>query len=196
MRIKASLFLLSGALSAGAFLSGCQSTQPSSPTAIGAARSTRNNCLSLLHQLLEEQKDVSLLRFIKSEHPDVKNLLKRIAHASSVAAKQLEEFAIDDRSISLDDIRLPPGETATRQSIAATKRKELLGQKGDQFELSLLLTQTEALIYASHLARVAAANEPDPDRARSLARLSMEMRGFYQLVFAILRSRAIAPADH
>jgi hypothetical protein len=38
----------------------------------------------------------------------------------------------------------------TRDAIASTKENELLGQTGDEFELALLLTRTEALSYASH----------------------------------------------
>ena len=58
--------------------------------------------------------------------------------------------------------------TATRDAIASTKENELLGQTGDRFELTLLLTQTEALSYAWHLAAVASLNEPQPDCARAL----------------------------
>ena len=86
-----------------------------------------------------------MLRFIKREHSDVKNLIKKIAANSGTGAKLLEEFARHDPSIRLDDIRLPPGELGTRDAIAPTKQKELLGQTGDEFELSLLLTQIEAL---------------------------------------------------
>jgi len=101
----------------------------------------------------------------------------------------LEEFAKHDPSIVLDDLRLPPGEAATREAIAATKQQELLGQTGDEFELSLLLTQTEALSYASHLAKVAAENESQPDRARALAGVSKDMEGLYHEVFGLLLSK-------
>jgi hypothetical protein len=143
----------------------------------------------LLHQLLAEQKDVSMLRFIKAEHSDVKNLVKRIATTSGTGATLLEKFAKDDPSISLDDIRLPPGELATRDAIGSTKQKELLGQTGDTFELTLLLTQTEALSYASQLAKVAGENEPQPERARALAGLSEDMQNLYHEVFALLLSQ-------
>jgi hypothetical protein len=143
----------------------------------------------LLHQLLDDEKDVSLLRFIKPEHADVKNLVKRIAATSGTGAALLEEFAKDDPSLRLDDIRLPPGELATRDSIASTKQKELLGQTGDTFELTLLLTQTEALSYAWHLAKVAGENEPQPDRARALAGLSEDMQNLYHEVFVLLLSQ-------
>jgi hypothetical protein len=129
----------------------CQSPKTMFPGGSAAGSTTRNNCYSLLHQLLEEQKDVSILRFIKPEHSDVKTLIKRIAANSAAGVALLEEFARDDPSIKLDDIRLPPGEVSTRDAIASTKEKELLGQTGDTFELTLLLTQTEALSYAWHL---------------------------------------------
>jgi hypothetical protein len=143
----------------------------------------------LLHQLLNDQKNVSLLRFIKREQEDVKTLVKKIAANSATGAKLLEEFARHDPSITLDDIRLPPGEAATRDAIASTKKKELLGQTGDEFELTLLLTQTEALSYAWHLAKVAGENESQPDRAIALAGVSKDMENLYHEVFAMLLSK-------
>ena len=131
-----------------------------------------------------------MLRFIKREHPDVKNLVKKIAANSAAGAKLLEELAKHDPSINLDDIRLPPGEAATREAIASTKKKELLSQTGDEFELTLLLTQTEALSYAWHLAQVAGENEPQPDRARALAGVSKDMENLYHEVFVMLLSKS------
>ena len=181
--------LLTVMLSVACVLTGCQSPKARSPGESGAAPTTRNNCYSLLHQLLNEQKNVSLLRFIKREQDDVKNLVKKIAATSATGAKLLEEFARHDPSINLDDIRLPPGEAATREAIASTKKKELLGQTGDEFELTLLLTQTEALSYAWHLAKVAGENESQPDRARALAGVSEDMENLYHEVFVLLLSK-------
>lgn len=176
-------------LSFACVLTGCQSAKTRPPSGSSAAQATRNNCYSLLHQLLDEQKDVRFLRLIKREHSDVKNLIKRIAADSGAGSKLLEEFARRDPSIQLEDIRLPSGETSTRDAIASTKEKELLSQAGDKFELTLLLTQTEALSYAWHLAKVAAENEPDPERAHALAGLSQDMENLYQEVFALLLSK-------
>jgi hypothetical protein len=143
----------------------------------------------LLHQLLNDQKNVSLLRFIKREQEDVKTLVKKIATNSATGAKLLEEFARHDPSITLDAIRLPPGEAAAREAIASTKEKELLSQAGGEFELTLLLTQAEALSYASHLAKVARENEFQPDRARALAGVSEDMATLYHEVFVMLLSK-------
>jgi hypothetical protein len=176
-------------LLAACVLTGCQSSRIMPPSESSAAQSTLNNCCSLLHQLLDEQKDVSILRFIKPENSALKGLTKRIAAASKAGAKLLEKFAESDPSINLKDIRLPSGEVSTRDAIASTKRKELLSQTGDKFELTLLLSQTEALSYASHLAKVAAENEPQPDRARALTGLSGDMQNLYQETFALLLSK-------
>ena len=189
MITKLSLPLLTAMLSVACVLSGCQSPKARAPSGGNAAQSTRNNCYSLLHQLLNDQKNVSLLRFIKREQEDVKTLVKKIAANSATGAKLLEEFARHDPSITLDDIRLPPGEVATRDAIAATKKKELLTQTGGEFELTLLLTQAEALSYASHLAKIASQNESQPDRARALAGVSEDMATLYHEVFVMLLSK-------
>jgi hypothetical protein len=177
-------------LSIACVLNGCQPPKAISPPVSDAAQSTRNNCCSLLHQLLGEQKDVSLLHFIKREHSDVKNLMKKIAVKSSAGAKLLEEFARHDPSVRLDDLRLPPGEAATREAIASTEKKELLGQTGDGFELALLLTQTQALSYAWHLAKVAGEHESQPDRARALSGVGEDMKNLYGEVFVMLLSKS------
>ena len=187
MKIILPLFV--ALLSVACVLTGCLSPKATPPSPSSAAQATRNNSYSLLHQLLDEQKDVSILRFIKWEHSDVKNLVKRIATTSGTGAKLLEEFAKDDPSINLDDIRLPPAELATRDAIASTKEKELLSQTGDEFELTLLLTQTEALSYAWHLAKVTGENEPQPDRARALAGVSKDMENLCHEVFVMLLTK-------
>jgi len=191
---KIILPLLAAMLSAACVMTGCQSPKAGSPS--GSSVSTRNNGYSLLHQLLDEQKDVSMLRFIKREHSDVKNLIKKIAANSAAGAKLLEEFARHDPSIKLDDIRLPPREASTRDAIASTKEKEVLSQTGDEFELTLLLTQTEALSYAWHLAKVTGENESQPERARALAGVSEDMQNLYHEVFVLLLSKTKSSATN
>jgi hypothetical protein len=169
---------LAAVLSFACFI-GCQSP-PAGPTARGTPGiALRNNCYSLLHQLMDEEKDVSVLRFIKREHPDLKSLINQIAQTSDADAKLLEQCATNDPSIRLDEIQLPPGEVATRSAISSTKEKALLEHSGDKFELNLLLTQIEAVNYAWHLAKVAGENEPNPARARMLEGISKDMENLY-----------------
>ncbi len=189
MNTKIILLLLAAMLSAACVLTGCQSPKARSPGESGAAPTTRNNCYSLLHQLLNDEKNVGVLRYIKRESDEVKNLVKKIAATSAAGAKLLEEFARHDPSIQLDALRLPPGEAATREAIAATKQKELLDQTGDEFELSLLLTQAQALSYGWHLAKVAGENESQPERARALAGVRADMEKLYHEVVVRLLAK-------
>jgi hypothetical protein len=177
-------------------LTGCQSPKAMPSSGNDVSLSTRNNCYSLLHQLLDDQKDVSRLHFIKPEDPEVKKLIKKIATTSATGATLLEQFAKDDPTIKLDDIWLPPGEGATRDAIASTKEKELLSQTGDKFELTLLLTQTEALNYGWHLAVVAGIYEPNPDRAHALVGIGVDMDNLYHEVFALLLAKTRASATN
>jgi hypothetical protein len=68
-----------------------------------------------------------------------------------------------------------------------------LSQSGDTFELTLLLTQTEALSYAWHLAEVTGKNEPQPERAHALAGISEDMQNLYHEVFMLLLSKTESP---
>ncbi|HEV7926796.1 MAG TPA: hypothetical protein VGR14_15660 [Verrucomicrobiae bacterium] len=186
---KSLLPMLTAMLSLACVPTGCKPDKAGPPAASSAALLTRNNCYSLLHQLLDEQKDVSILRFIKKEHSDVKNLVQKIAAASGAASALLEDFAKHDPGLTLDDIGLPLGETATRDAIAWTEKKELLGHTGHEFELDLLLTQIEALSYASHLAKIAGENDSQSDRAHALAAVSKDMENLHQEVFVMLLSK-------
>ena len=177
-------------------LTGCQSAKVATPSENVAALTTRNNCYSLLYQLLDEEKDVSLLRFIKSEPPDVKKLINKIADQSATGAAMLKKFAKEDPGIKLDEIQLPPGEVSTRDAIAATKKKDLLGAHGDAFTLTLLLTQTEALNYGWHLAQVTEENEPNHERASALAGLSGNLQNLYQETFSLLLSKMKSSATN
>jgi hypothetical protein len=72
----------------------------------------------------------------------------------------------------------------------------LLHQTGEEFDLTLLLTQTEALSYAGHLAQVASASEPQPERARALSGMSEDMRNLYHQVFLLLLGKTRSPATN
>jgi hypothetical protein len=189
MTLKTKLFRLEILLVAACLLSGCAATKRRSPRQVQAGRTIRNNCYSLLHQLLEQEKHVSLLRFIKDEKSDVNALIRRISAATAAGAKMLEGYAAEDDSISLEDTWLPPGEAATREAIAASTRSGLLHESGRDFELRLLITQTQALNYGANLSKVAAENESQVSRSRSLLKLSGELQGLNQDVLRILLSR-------
>jgi hypothetical protein len=169
---------------------GCATAPVKAKTQTSVSDDTRNNSYSLLYQLLEEEKDVSILRLIKYENQDLKNLIKRVAATARKGGKQLDEFAKKDPSLDLKNIALPPGEDKTRDAIGDAKQKLLLHTSGSEFEITLLLTQIEALNYGAYLAKVAAANDFRPERVEYLKQLSNELLSLHDQVQARL---ALAP---
>jgi hypothetical protein len=181
----ASLLLLGG------LFVGCQSAPPPAPPVAdhGLTVTLRNNSYALLYQLMGEEKDVSLLRFIKREHQDLKDVLKEVSKTSAAAEKLLKKFAEEDPTLDLNEIRLPPGEMATRAAIAAHDRKNLLHRSGEDFEMTLLLTQAEAVNYGDFLARVAAQNESVPGRRDTLEKLSQQMAEYHHRIVRLIAIR-------
>ena len=114
----------------------------------------RNNAASLLADLLGDEKNLGKILIIKHPAPGVDKLVKEIAKTAGDEGDELEKMANDGKALNLQAMQLPPGETATRSAISRTKEHELLFSSGTEFEVNLLLTQTDALEYGSHLARV------------------------------------------
>lgn len=187
------------ALAGLGLLCGCQ-TPPTPPNAAPLAAtvstgkkkidlSTRDNALALLHELLNEEKHVSKLLLIKRETDPLQHLVKNISRAAADGADQLKNLAKFYPDLNMTATGLPVGEKATRDSIAKAKQHTLLHTKGTEFEFQLLLTQSEALGYATHLALVAAENEPQPARAQQFAALSSRFKDLHEQVLVMLRQR-------
>ena len=149
---------------------------------------TRNNAYSLLYELLSEEKDVSKILIIKREGKELNRFIKEVATTSGDAAAQLKRFREMDGSLELDATLLPPGEAATRDAIAKTKTKALLGSSGLAFERALLLTQIEALSYGSHLAKVSATHDANSARSEYLQSLSQTLNRYYLEAVELLPS--------
>ena len=183
------LFLVCG-------LCACQSLQPSPPPSpADAAPSegknfdapTRNNALALLDDLLGDEKNVSKVLIVKHNSDELGKLIGDISKSAGEGAKMVEAFAKTEPSLNLKATDLPAGESATRKAISKTKEHLLLHSKDAEFELQLLLTQTEALNYGAHLAMVVAENESQADRAREFLRLSANLWALDERVLAMLR---------
>lgn len=151
------------------------------------ANGVLQNGYALLFDLLSDEKDVSLLRFIKSEQPELKTLMLDISHVSGEIYKRLEEFGQADPKLNLKNEGLPLAELAARKSISAAKTRALLHSKGDEFELQLLLSQHEALVYGAHLAKVTAASETDSGRATFLRETATRLQALNDRVLDLLR---------
>jgi hypothetical protein len=149
----------------------------------------RNNAASLLADLLGQDKNVSKILIIKRNPDELRNLMKAISKAAGNGTDDLEALAKGDKSLNLHALQLPPGEVAARAAISKTDEHELLTTPGgEKFELRLLLTQTEALKYGSHLAKVAAENSSLPEQQRKFRAIDVSLNNLYEQVVAKLRA--------
>ena len=152
---------------------------------------------ALLDDLLGDEKNVSKLLIIKRDRPELKDLVKSISDKTGKAHKELEKLTKNDAHIDLKNQGLPNAEVETRKSISKEKSKALLAEKGDDFELHLLLTQNEALTYGANLAGTVAKTETEPKRIQFLQQLSGDLSDLRNKVFTMIRQnyRQTAPAS-
>jgi hypothetical protein len=139
--------------------------------------------------LLNDEKNLSKVLLIKFESPEVDRLVTEISKTANEGAKLLETYSKNEPALAQGKHDLPPGERATREAIAKTRKNQLLHTRGAEFEFELLLTQVQALSYGAHLASVLAANEPRPDRAQQYSHLSAQFKALYDRVTALLRTK-------
>jgi hypothetical protein len=180
--------LLWASLCACALLSACgradagKPAPPAKPAVDASKTELRNNAASLLDDLLGQEKNVSKILIIKHNSEALGKLIKAISKTSGEGADQLEELAKKDPSLNLKALQLPAGEKAARDAMSKTKEHELLFTSDEQFELNLLLTQSEATNYGAHLAKVAAENAASPGEAREFQGLETSLGNLYKQV--------------
>ena len=147
----------------------------------------RNNAASLLYDLLGQEKNVSKILLIKKKAPAFDKLIKDISKTADDEEKQLDQFAKDNPAFDLHQMKLPPGEAATREAQSKAQEHAILTAKDQTFEFDLLLAQAQALDYASHLAGVAAENSTIPGEEREFKALEGDLHGLYMQVVAQMR---------
>jgi hypothetical protein len=160
--------------------------QPITVTNAIPANGVLENGYALLFDLLGDEKDVSMLRFIKRENPDLKILIGDISRVAAESYKRLDEFGKTDPKLNLKNEGLPLAELAARKSISTMKTRLLLHNKDAEFELQLLLSQNEALVYGANLAQVLGASETNPDRAQLLKQTADRLFALDQRVIQML----------
>ena len=195
---------LGGILLCGAALvvvCGCANVQKTETAAVPAAAptmkasevrklETRNNAVSLLYDLIQDEKNVDKILIIKGGSKEFDGLIKAIAQTTRDSGTRLEQLAADDPQMKLHALELPSGEKATREAIAKTKEHELLFSSSSNFEFDLLLTQVDALSYGWHLAKIAGENSQRPEEVRAFVEISAALANLYQQAVEMLKAEA------
>ena len=165
-----------------------KNASPPVPASDDSKIELRNNAASLLVDLLGQEKDVSKILIIKHPSAGIEKLIKAISKTADEGSAQLETLAKNEKTLNLHALQLPPGEVATRAAVSKTEEHELILTFGTTFELNLLLTQTQALNYASHLAKIAADNSQSPEQQHDFHALDVSLGNLYKEVVAQIRA--------
>jgi hypothetical protein len=159
-------------------LAGCAATTPAPATAGSRAWRERNEGYSILYKLLSVDSDVENLFILKSANPELTKTVRAISALCRESKAKLEEFARADPSLDFDMGDLPAVEIERRNLMTDADRKELLTLSGREFEVRLIVTQQQAMEYASQLSLALARRENDPGRKKKLIEISRSSRGF------------------
>jgi hypothetical protein len=166
---------------------GCASVQAEVP-AVGERYRVSNEGYGLLYELTSKERNVDKILIVKTANSHVAAEIKRIAQIFGQAHDQLDAFAKQDARLRFGTTRLPTLEKKTRDSIESQTTKELLLSSGRDFDLQLLLTQAQALQYASHLTKALDGQDGNTHRKSFLAQFSKQCEQQHQKVIQLLSS--------
>ena len=166
---------------------GCASVQEMIPI-VGERYRVRNEGYSLLYELAGKERNMDKILIVKSANAKVSAEIKAIAQMFGQAHDQLDAFAKQDARLRFGTTRLPTLEKKTRDSIESKTTKGLLFSSGQDFELQLLLTQVQALQYATHLAKELGSQDDNKTRKTFLYQFSSQCEQHHQTVVELLSS--------
>ncbi|MFA7238422.1 MAG: hypothetical protein WC058_16315 [Phycisphaeraceae bacterium] len=139
-----------------------------------------------LYDLMNRNAGVSKLLIFKTVDPPVKQAIDEFARQCAEAAKQIRQFAENDPSIDLNAAWLTPIEQQTRAGIESDTSTALLTGFGKEFQTHLLISQTDAAQYGSHLAASIAKLDDNQTRKKYLNDLSDQLAKTHKQLFKLL----------
>ena len=152
-------------------------------------RANLNGGYFLLHKLCADEDQLPLLLNVKSTPKEIETFADKISQTAKESLTALDRIREHDKSLDFDRNPLPKIERDVRDSIRDEKQHQLLfGASGPDFARALLTSQIEASSYAENIAKVLAEQEKDPDRIRTLHRISEKWEAIHEQAFALLRN--------
>lgn len=162
------------------------------PVSHTAALRELNAGYAILRTTLRDQQHLKTIRLTKSlmtfkpVSKPTRQIIDDIAEISSTALEELEQLASQAPEIDFDTGRDEDIERMTSDALRTTTAKEFLTSRED-FELILLISQTQALRYISHLARELRDIDTNTRRRVWLAALSDQFEKLYLQVLSRLK---------
>ena len=155
-------------------------------------RESLNEGYAILHATLGDEQYLKTIRLaktivtFKSISEPTRHIIDDIAQTSSDALEDLEQLASLSPEILFDAGMDGQIEQKTRRALRITTAKEFLTSK-ENFEVLLLISQTQALRFISHLARELSDIETNTRRKVWLVTLSDRFEALYRRVLSRLK---------
>ena len=163
------------------FATACNTTPRAEQMPTEQRMTERNHGYALLYDLVSRQRQLPGILIIKQESRQTQQLVVEIGDFCKSVYQQLNDMVKEEATLGYDQKGLPAIEEAARAAIAATHRKGLLGAT-DEFELRLMLTQTDGLAYGAHLCKVIAERETVDARREKLEQWQQRFNGLREKV--------------
>jgi hypothetical protein len=135
-------------------------------------QSSLNDGYSTFYHFCDQESKLGLLFWIKTAPPKIADYARRISATAKDDMATLKQFGAADPAMRLNKVSLPSFERSVRESMDTDRNQQLLwGSSGAGFTQAVCLTQSEATNYGLHVAKILAATDPDPNRARAMKRI-------------------------
>jgi hypothetical protein len=146
----------------------------------------------ILRDTLRDEQHLKTIRYtktivtFKSISEDTEQVIDDIAQTSAVALKELEQLASLTPRIIFDINGAGQIEQMTRDALRITTAKEFLTSKED-FEVRLIVSQTQALRFISHVTKELSDIETNTKRKEWLGMISDQFEILYLRVLSRLK---------
>ena len=146
----------------------------------------------ILRDTLRDEQHLKTIRYtktivtFKSISEDTEQVIDDIAQTSAVALKELEQLASLTPRIIFDINGAGQIEQMTRDALRITTAKEFLTSKED-FEVRLIVSQTQALRFISHVTKELSDIETNTKRKEWLGMISGQFEILYVRVLSRLK---------
>ena len=152
-------------------------------------RDNLNGGFFLLHDLLNDEHDVPILLDLKTAPQEIQDFAKKVSLTAEEGKAALDKMRDSDPKISWDKNPLPQIEQDVRASIKGEKQHQLLfGTKDSNFVRAFLVSQAEASMYASNIAKVMAQEDKNSRHTREFSHISERWHALYEEDFRLLRN--------
>jgi hypothetical protein len=147
-----------------------------------------NDGYSTFYHFCDQESQLSLLLWFKTAPPDIADYAKRISSTAKDDMAILKKFSATDSALHLDKTSLPSFELDVRKSMDKDRQQQLIwGSSGAGFAQAVAMTQSEGTNYGLHVAKVLAAMEPDPDRARAMREIAAKWAALHDEAYKLDR---------